>query len=123
VPTASDPISLVAGANYGKDEYEVAPTSTWPQATSPAWAARARRSTAIFDVTEVYFEAGIPLYQGGEVFQSVSTDIGYRYSDYSNSGGVNSYKIGLSAQVTDYVRLRGGFNRAIRAPGVERAVR
>ena len=118
VPTASDPVSLVAGANYGKDEYSV--TSDVNMATGAFTGLGGPRPPidGSFDVKEVYFEAGIPLFQGGEVLQNLSTDIGYRYSDYSNSGGVNSYKIGLSAQVTDYVRLRGGFNRAIRAPNV-----
>jgi iron complex outermembrane recepter protein len=118
VPTASDPISLVAGANYGKDEYEVKSDINMAEGNFAGLGGPRPPIAGDFDVTEVYFEAGIPLYQGGEVLQSLSTDIGYRYSDYSNSGGVNSYKIGLSAQVTDYVRLRGGFNRAIRAPNV-----
>jgi outer membrane receptor protein involved in Fe transport len=118
VPTASDPVSLVAGANYGKDEYSVTSDVNMAAGAFTGLGGPRPPIEGDFDVTEVYFEAGIPLYQGGEVFQNVSTDIGYRYSDYSTSGGVNSYKIGLSAQVTDYVRVRGGYNRAIRAPNV-----
>jgi len=43
-------------------------------------------------------------------------DLGYRYSDYSTSGTVNTWKVGFAGTVADNYRLRGGFNRAIRAP-------
>jgi len=43
-------------------------------------------------------------------------DLGYRYSDYSTSGSVNTWKVGFAGTFADNYRLRGGFNRAIRAP-------
>jgi outer membrane receptor protein involved in Fe transport len=116
VPTASDPISLVAGFNYGKDEYEVVSDTNMAEGNFAGLGGPRPPIDGGFDVTEGYFEAGIPLYQGGDILQNLSADIGFRYSDYSTSGGVESYKLGFSAQVTDYVRFRGGFNRAIRAP-------
>ncbi|MFU8820182.1 MAG: TonB-dependent receptor domain-containing protein [Gammaproteobacteria bacterium] len=117
-PTASDPVSLVAGFNYGKDEFQI--TSSELMATGDFAGLGGPRPPidGSFDVTEGYFELGVPLYSGGDILQNLSADLGYRYSDYSTSGGVDSYKIGFSAQVTDYVRFRGGFNRAIRAPNV-----
>ncbi|HUG99502.1 MAG TPA: TonB-dependent receptor [Gammaproteobacteria bacterium] len=118
LPTAQDPISLVVGANYGKEEYAVRSDTNMAAGAFTGLGGPRPPVDGAFDVKEAYFEAGIPLYQGGDVLQNFSADIGFRRSDYSTSGGVNSFKLGLSAQVTDYFRFRGGFNRAIRAPGV-----
>src|SRR3546814_8841687 len=37
---------------------------------------------------------------------------------YKQSGGVSTYKVDVDWTVTDGVRLRGGYQRAIRAPNV-----
>jgi iron complex outermembrane recepter protein len=117
-PTAQDPVSLVAGVEYRKDEYDVRTDSNMESGNFTGLGGPRLPVSGDFDVKEVYFEAGVPVFQGGDVLQNMSFDLGYRYSDYSTSGGVNSYKIGFSAQVTDLVRFRGGYNRAIRAPNV-----
>ena len=118
LPTAQDPISLVAGLNYGKEEYQVISDTNMAAGNFTGLGGPRPPIDGEYDVKEGYFEVGIPLYQGGDIIQNASADLGFRRSDYSNSGGVNSFKVGLSAQVTDLVRVRGGFNRAIRAPNV-----
>ena len=45
-------------------------------------------------------------------------DIAARYSDYVLSGGSPTYKADIDWAVTDGFRLRGGYERAIRAPAV-----
>jgi iron complex outermembrane receptor protein len=44
--------------------------------------------------------------------------LAYRYSDYSTVGGQDTYRLGLDWQPIDLVRLRAGYNRAVRAPNV-----
>lgn len=68
-------------------------------------------------VNEVFMEALVPLFVGDGAFKSLDLDLGYRYSDYDRSGGANTYKLGLIADV-GMVRPRVGYNRAIRAPGI-----
>jgi iron complex outermembrane recepter protein len=118
LPSAQDEINLVAGVEYRKEEYKVDVDSNWLEGNFLGGGGPRLPIDGAYDVKEIYTEVGVPVFQGGEVLQSLSFDLGYRYSDYSTSGGVNSWKIGFSAQVTDYVRFRGGFNRAIRAPNV-----
>jgi outer membrane receptor protein involved in Fe transport len=50
--------------------------------------------------------------------QALTADLAYRYSDYSTSGGASTYRAGLDWQPVDMIRLRAGFNRAVRAPNV-----
>ena len=72
-----------------------------------------------YNVTEVFLEGALPLVVGAGALDRLGTELGYRYSDYSTSGGVSTYKVGLSADLFDNrLHLRGGWNRAIRGPGV-----
>ncbi len=50
--------------------------------------------------------------------QELNLDLGFRYSDYSSVGGVNTYKADLDWRVFEPLRLRGGYNRSIRTPSV-----
>lgn len=71
-------------------------------------------------VTDYYTEVAVPLVvTGGGLFNRLDASLGYRHSEYELSGGANTYKIGLSASFLDNKLLvRGGYNRAIRAPGL-----
>jgi len=70
-------------------------------------------------VTELFLEGGLPIIAQAGALTRLNADFGYRYSDYSTSGGVNAYKIGLTAGLfDDRLHLRGGWNRAIRGPSV-----
>ena len=69
-------------------------------------------------VREVFGELLIPVIKDVPFFQSVNVDIAARYSDYVLSGGTNTYKGDVDWAVIDGWRLRGGYERAIRAPSV-----
>jgi len=69
-------------------------------------------------VREVFGELLIPVIKDEPFFQSVNVDIAARYSDYVLSGGTNTYKGDVDWAVTEGFRLRGGYERAIRAPSV-----
>ena len=60
----------------------------------------------------------MPVLHDIPAIQELNLDFGYRYSDYDSIGGVNTYKADLDWTVIDAIRLRGGYNRAIRAPSV-----
>jgi len=68
------------------------------------------------EVDELFLESQVPLFMSETGSHNLYLDLGYRYSDYSTSGTVNTYKIGFAGTFADNYRLRGGFNRAIRAP-------
>ena len=68
-------------------------------------------------VDEFFAEAMIPVFAGDGFVKSIDVDAGYRYSDYDLSGGANTYKLGFNSDLGAF-RVRGGYNRAIRAPGI-----
>lgn len=68
-------------------------------------------------VQEVYAEALVPVIADSFV-QEFNLELGVRYSDYSTTGGAWTFKILGDLQINDWLRLRGGFNRAVRAPNI-----
>jgi outer membrane receptor protein involved in Fe transport len=71
-----------------------------------------------FDVYELFGEARIPLVSDMPFAKEASLELGYRFSDYSSIGDTNTYKISGDWEIVDGVRLRAGYNRAVRAPNV-----
>ncbi|WAT18429.1 TonB-dependent receptor [Aurantiacibacter sp. MUD11] len=73
---------------------------------------------AMFDVKEVYGELLIPLLSDVPGIQQFNLELGGRISDYSTTGTSYTYKILGDWEVTDWLRFRGGYNRAERAPNI-----
>ena len=74
-----------------------------------------------FDVTEIYGELLIPLVSDGpKGVNSFSLELGGRISDWSISqvDKVETYKALIDWSITPRYRMRGGFNRAMRAPNL-----
>lgn len=69
-------------------------------------------------VKEAYTEFVIPLLKDLPLIKNLELDPGYRYSDYNVSGNTSTFKILGDWALTDWVRFRGGFQRANRAPNV-----
>ena len=67
-------------------------------------------------VWEFSGELGIPILKDAFFAQSLDADIAGRYTDYSISGAVETWKIGLDWHVNDDVRFRGTTSVDIRAP-------
>ena len=73
-------------------------------------------STVSDNVWEFAGEVNIPLLKDLPMVQSLSTDVAGRYTDYSVSGAVETWKIGADWHVNDYLRFRGTTSIDIRAP-------
>jgi len=70
------------------------------------------------DVKEFFGEIAIPLLSDMPGAELLEGSVGYRYSDWSTAGGVQSFKGELNYKPISDVRLRASFQRAIRAPNL-----
>jgi len=68
-----------------------------------------------FTVDEVFGEINVPLVADKTFMQQLDASLAYRYADYSGSGGVESWKVGLSWQINDDLRVRATSSRDVRA--------
>jgi outer membrane receptor protein involved in Fe transport len=73
-----------------------------------------------FDVREAFAELQLPIVSH-RFFEELTLGAGYRYSDYKVAGhhfSTNTYKLSVEFAPIHDVRIRGSYNRAVRAPNV-----
>ncbi len=71
-----------------------------------------------YTVDELFLETNIPLLADHPLARKMTLDLAYRWSDYSTAGGSSTYRAGLDWQIVDWLRLRSGYNRAVRTPNI-----
>jgi outer membrane receptor protein involved in Fe transport len=71
-----------------------------------------------FDVDSVYAEVYLPILSGVKGAEQLDMELAFRSSDYSTAGSVESYKASASWAPVEAFRIRGGYNRAVRAPSI-----
>jgi outer membrane receptor protein involved in Fe transport len=69
-------------------------------------------------VGEGSVEISVPLLKGLPLIQALTADGAFRYTNYSMSGGAETWKLGLDWQVLDGLHLRAMRSRDIRAPTI-----
>lgn len=69
-------------------------------------------------VDDYYFEALVPMVSGRTGAEMLELELGVRYSDYEHTEEETTWKALVNWQINDWARLRGGFNRATRAPNL-----
>jgi outer membrane receptor protein involved in Fe transport len=72
-----------------------------------------------YDVSELFAESVVPLYQSASGEQNAELNVAARWSDYSRAGEFVSWKAGLTAQVFSDLRLRGTLSHDIREGSFE----
>jgi len=70
------------------------------------------------NVKEGFLEMALPLAKDLPFLQSAELNGAIRYTDYSNSGTVTTWKVGVEYAPTEFLRFRGTRSRDIRAPNL-----
>lgn len=113
------PISLVAGVETRTETYERIADSNMQSGNFTGLGGPTTNVSGDIGVDELFLEGAIPLLADAGSLNLMDLQLGYRYSDYDTSGGENTYKVGLGAAFFDgRLKLRTGWNRAIRAPSI-----
>lgn len=118
IPSANDPIAVVLGYEYRDSKYERLADEVFAQGLLLGQGGTTSSIVGGFTVNEIFAEASVPLVQGKALADDLSLDLGYRYSDYDTSGGVSTYKVGVNYAPLEELKVRGSYNRAVRAPNV-----
>jgi iron complex outermembrane receptor protein len=69
-------------------------------------------------VKESNVEVSFPLIKGQKLIQDVSMNGAFRYTNYTTSGGAQTWKLGLDWQMLDDLHLRAMQSQDIRAPTI-----
>src|SRR5437588_641076 len=110
-------LRFALGADYRGDRFNYVPDSSMVVGDGFAYGS-VLPSGGNTSVREVFGELLIPVLGKKPLVEELSFDLGYRYSRYARFGGVNAYKADLSWKPVTTLRVRGGYQRAIRAPSL-----
>lgn len=81
-------------------------------------ATNAQPSGGKYNVKEAFAEILFPLLRGDNFLRSVDFNGAIRRTDYSTSGGVTTWKVGLTSEIIPGLLLRGTYSQDIRAPNI-----
>jgi outer membrane receptor protein involved in Fe transport len=118
LPSAKDGLHVNVGAESRKERLVLRVDQAYIDG-DVAGSSVTEPTSGAFSVWELFTEARLPIVDNKPGAYSLSIDAGYRYSNYSTENKTNTYKLGLQwAPIAD-VRLRGSFQRAVRAPNIQ----
>ncbi|MGH8249117.1 MAG: TonB-dependent receptor domain-containing protein [Steroidobacteraceae bacterium] len=112
------PFQFAAGASYGENSGDFKPDEFLASGDVVGFNAQTPQSGSI-NVAEAFVEFAIPLLRDLPLVHSLDLETGFRYSDYNLAGGVETYKAALNWAPIESLKVRGSYNRAVRAPSIE----
>jgi outer membrane receptor protein involved in Fe transport len=116
------PIGFVLGGEYRKEFSDSRPSDIELLADSLEYpltgVGRGSRTQGEFDVAEVFAEVSVPVLRDLPFARAVDVSAAYRYSDYSTSGGTDTWNVNGRWEIDDTIALRGTVARAVRAPNI-----
>ena len=107
-------VSVVGGAEYRLEQggqYEALAVNL----TVPWSAGNFRNYSGAYNVKEGFIEAEVPVLKD-VIVQDLNVNVAGRMTDYSTSGLVQTWKLGLTSRLNDNIKLRSTWSTDIRAP-------
>jgi iron complex outermembrane recepter protein len=118
LPTADQGLQVNVGAEWRSERTNDLPDYLTQQGSAGGSGGPIPPISGEFNVKEAFTELRLPLASHLPGAEDLSLEGGYRYSKYSEGFDTNTYKIGLEWAPVRDVRLRGSFQRAVRAPNI-----
>ena len=81
-PFAQSSVDVVLGGEYRAETLTFNPDEAYRSGDGAGQGGASPPVSGDFDVTEFFFEAGIPLVEGAPFAEELGLDVGYRYSAY-----------------------------------------
>ncbi len=117
-PTAATGINVNVGTEYRQETYDFNPDYIFSNGFASGGNGAAHAINGTFHVNEYYFETNIPIADNMTGINHLDFEGGYRYSDYTSGFKTDTFKLGLVWAPIQDLKLRGSFNRAVRAPNI-----
>jgi outer membrane receptor protein involved in Fe transport len=118
LPWADNGIDVVIGLERRQENLDYQPDDLSIEGAIGGLAAALVPTSGGYTVEEIFTEAKIPIVEGKRFAEQVTLDLGYRYSDYDTDVDTDTYKIAGSWAIDEQIKLRGSFQRAVRAANI-----
>ena len=117
VDLPAGPVGLAVGAEARTDRGKIVVDDA--QRTGNMYGFNATQDqNGKLNVKEIYGEVRVPILADMPFVHEFSVEAGARFSDYSSVGGLFNWKLGAQWSPTDWLKFRGIFNKAARAPSI-----
>lgn len=113
------PVAIALGAEYREDSFSTRPDETALNNDLAATTIAPVINSGKINIREIFGEIRVPIVKDLPLIKSFALEGAVRYADYSTIGGVVTWKAAADWEVTDWVRLRANYSRAIRAPNLD----
>jgi iron complex outermembrane receptor protein len=117
-PVANEGLALNLGVEHRNENVQFAPDSAEQSGQLSGFGGAAVPINNSVSVSEEFIELRVPLVQDKPFSKDLVFGTGFRHSNYSVSGGVNTYKFDMQFAPIEDLRFRGSYQRAIRAPSI-----
>jgi len=121
-------VQTAIGVMYKTDEYAFLPDAGLTARSTDPVSGSERTDITGFNAqdvvrgktnsTEFYIEANFPLLADATMVQHLDVTLGARFTDHSIAGNMASYKAEGIWDINDNFTVRGGYQRALRAPNI-----
>jgi iron complex outermembrane receptor protein len=118
LPSAESGLNIAVGTQYRSESFDYSPDYVYQNGLQAGGAASLPIHGG-FHLWDASTELRLPLVDEKPGAYRLSLDAGYRYSSYTLGFNTNTYKFGLEWAPIQDVRLRGGYNRAVRVPNLD----
>ena len=110
------PIKYVIGGEYRKETSDNLPDAAIQSGISDVNISPETKGQ--FHVTEEFAELRVPILADMPLARRLELNLSGRASQYSNIGSTTAYAASLEYQPTDWLKLRGQYAKAVRAPNI-----
>lgn len=118
LPSAASGLVMSLGSEYRQEKASFNPDMAFQLGLGAGGNGAVQPLAGEFHVWEAFTEFKLPIADEKPGAYSLNAEAGYRYSSYTEGFNTNTYKFGLDWAPIKDVRLRGSYNRAVRAPNI-----
>jgi len=118
LPTAEEGMAVNVGYEHRNEHVEFTPDAGLASGQLSGFGSAAVGIDNSVSVDEAFVEVRVPLVQERPGIKDLIFDTAYRFSDYSSTGQVDTYKFETQYAPVDSLRLRASYQRAVRSPTV-----
>ena len=117
-PAADTGVAVAFGVERRDDNMDFNPDEGFRNGEGAGQGGATNPVSGGYKVSEVFFEADVPLVEGRPGIEELTLNLAYRYSDYDYGVTTNTFGIRSGWAINYDVKLRGSFQRAIRGAHV-----
>ena len=117
-PTADQGVSIAVGIEERDEGLSFSPDLGYSGGDGAGQGGATPAVSGGYNVTDIFFEAGIPFVTGRPYAEEVALDFAFRNSDYSTGVKTNTFGLRFGWAFSENLRMRVGYQRAIRNANV-----